>query len=75
MSYIEGKKVNPRFKGKKHSDDSKRAISSTQKMRFDALKELIRNKITEDRVREICWEIVDNYLRNNIDKREEYEYE
>lgn len=62
--------INPRFSGHSHSEQSKRAISETQQKRYEAMRKLIRKgmqqPITEARVKEICKEVVDDYLKENL---------
>ena len=50
---------------KKHRPDSVKAISATQKARFDYYRKAADNIMTEDRVREIIAETIQDYLRNN----------
>ena len=49
---------NPHY-GHKQSEESKRRISESQKMRY-------RNTITEDKVRTICNEVIEEYLNCNV---------
>jgi len=49
---------NPHY-GHKQSEESKRRISESQKMRY-------RNTITEDKVRTICNEVIEEYLNRII---------
>lgn len=49
---------NPHY-GHKQSEESKRRISESQKMRY-------RNTITEDKVRTICNEVIEEYLNRNV---------
>lgn len=67
----EDKKIrNPRFSGHSHSEQSKRAISETQQKRYEAMRKLIRKgmqqPITEARVKEICKEVINDYLKENL---------
>lgn len=49
-----------------HSPEAKEAISKTQKARWAMLRQIVDNKIvTEERVREIIRETIDDYLKNN----------
>ena len=48
------------------SDDSKKRISSAQSLRYSAIRQLINQKpLTEERVKEIIKETIDNYLAKN----------
>lgn len=62
--------INPRFSGHSHSEQSKRAISETQQKRYEAMRKLIRKgmqqPITEARVKEICKEVINDYLKENL---------
>lgn len=49
---------NPHY-GHKQSEESKRRISESQKLRY-------RNTITEDKVRTICNEVIEEYLNRII---------
>lgn len=67
----EDKKIrNPRFSGHSHSEQSKRAISETQQKRYEAMRKLIRKgmqkPMTEERVREICSNVIDDFCKNKI---------
>ena len=56
---------NPHF-GHVMSPKSKQAISTQQSLRYAAIRQLINQKpLTEDRVREIIKETIDNYLAKN----------
>lgn len=55
---------NPHF-NKPHTDSAKAAISTSQKARFAFYKKAADNVMTEDRVREIIKETVQDYLANN----------
>lgn len=59
---------NPHF-GHSMSDDSRKRISTSQSLRYEAIRQLINNgmqkPITEDRVREIIQETINDYLSNN----------
>ena len=57
-------KQNPHF-GHIMSDASRNAISESQKARFEFYKKAAANIMTEDRVREIIKETVQDYLANN----------
>ena len=52
---------NPHF-NKPHTDSAKAAISTSQKARFAYYKKAADNVMTEDRVREIIKETVQDYL-------------
>ena len=58
-------KQNPHF-GHIMSDASRNAISESQKARFEFYKKAAANIMTEDRVREIIKETVQDYLANNV---------
>ena len=59
------KEKNPHF-GCVMSDDSKKRISSAQSLRYSAIRQLINQKpLTEERVKEIIKETIDNYLAKN----------
>ena len=50
------------------SDDSKKRISTQQSLRYSAIRQLLTQKpLTEERVREIIKETIDNYLTKNIE--------
>lgn len=55
---------NPHF-NKPHTDSAKAAISTSQKARFAYYKKAADNVMTEDRVREIIKETVQDYLAYN----------
>ena len=78
MSYlIDDEKVTPPVKKRDHrgklnphyncpmSQDSRNAIAQSQKARFDYYRKAAANIMTEDRVREIIKETIDNYLAKN----------
>lgn len=51
------------------SDDSKKRISSSQSLRYSAIRQLLTQKpLTEERVREIIKETVQDYLSQNAVK-------
>lgn len=50
---------------KRHRPDSVRAISETQKSRFEFYRKATDNIMTEERVREIIQETINDYLSNN----------
>ena len=64
------KKVNPRFSNHTHTEASKKAISETQQKRYEAMRKLIRKgmqqPMTEDRVKQICKETIENYFKKNL---------
>ena len=61
------KEKNPHF-GCVMSDDSKKRISDQQSLRYSAIRQLLTQKpLTEDRVREIIKETIDNYLTKNVE--------
>ncbi len=57
--------LNPHF-NKPMTQDSRNAISKSQKARFSFYKKAAANIMTEERVREIIKETVDDYLTKNI---------
>ena len=78
MSYlIDDEKVTPPVKKRDHrgklnphyncpmSQDSRNAIAQSQKARFDYYRKAAANVMTEERVREIIKETIDNYLAKN----------
>lgn len=62
-------KINPRFSGHCHSDQAKKAISESQSKRYEMIRKLVRmgmtQPLTEERVREICANIIDDYCKRN----------
>ena len=50
---------------KRHRPDSVKAISATQKARFDYYRKAADNIMKEDRVREIITETIQDYLAKN----------
>ena len=62
-------KINPRFSGRCHSDQAKKAISESQSKRYEMIRKLVRKgmtqPITEERVREICAKTIDDYCKRN----------
>ena len=62
------KPINPRFSGRHHSEKSKQAISQSQTRRYDTIREYLRQgqqMITEEDVRRICHQTVDEYIANH----------
>lgn len=57
-------KLNPHYNCPM-SQDSRNAIAQSQKARFDYYRKAAANIMTEDRVREIIKETIDNYLAKN----------
>ena len=55
---------NPHF-GHVMKPESREAIANSQKARFDYYRKAAANIVTEDRVREIIKETIDNYLAKN----------
>ena len=49
-----------------HSPESRRKISETQQARYEMIRQLVRNgqqkQMTEERVRDICNEVLNEYL-------------
>ncbi len=69
-------KPNPRFTGKRHSQDSKDAISQTQLSRNQMIRQLVKkgmNTLSEERVKAIIREELVKYVKNNTTKNMEYE--
>ena len=66
----EKKITNPRFSGHTHSTVTKQRIRETQQARYEAMRKLIRKgmqkPMTEERVKEICNEVIDNFCKNNL---------
>ena len=66
----EKKRINPRFSGKTHTPEVKKRISATQQARYEAMRKLIRKgmqkPMTEERVREICSNVIDDFCKNKI---------
>ena len=62
--------INPRFSGKTHSSEAKQRIKNTQLARYEAMRKLIRKgmqkPMTEERVREICSNVIDDFCKNKI---------
>lgn len=50
---------------KRHRPDSVKSISETQKSRFEFYRKAADNIMTEDRVREIIQETINDYLSKN----------
>ena len=48
------------------TQESRNAISASQKARYSYYKTAIANMMTEDRVREIIKETIENYLSQNL---------
>ena len=57
---------NPHF-GHVMQQSSRDAIANSQRARYDYYRKAAANIVTEDRVREIIKETIDNYLTKNID--------
>jgi hypothetical protein len=55
---------NPHF-GHIMQPASREAISKTQKARYDYYRKAIENMLTEERVRDIIKETIDDYMANN----------
>ena len=51
---------------KNHRPDSVKKISESQKSRFEFYRKAVANMMTEDRVREIIKETIENYLSQNL---------
>ena len=55
--------INPRFSGKHHTEKSRRAISMSQKKRYDTIKDYLGlQRLTEEDVKRICRQTVDEYV-------------
>ena len=52
-----------------HTDEAKKRISETQTKRYEMIRQLVRKgqqkQLTEDRVKNICVEVVEKYLNRN----------
>ena len=52
-----------------HTDEAKKRISETQTKRYEMIRQLVRKgqqkQLTEDRVKDICVEVVEAYLKRN----------
>ena len=49
-----------------HSDATKKLISDKQHARYDMIRQLVnQNTITEQRVRDICHQVLDEYISSN----------
>ena len=63
-TYEEPKKRSPH--NVLHSPEAKRKISQTQQARYEMMRQLVRkgqqNPMTEDRVRAICHDVLNEYL-------------
>lgn len=66
----EKKIINPRFSGKTHSSEAKERIRAKQLARYEAMRKLIRKgmqkPMTEERVKEICNEVIDDFCKKNL---------
>jgi hypothetical protein len=66
----EKKIINPRFSGKTHSSEAKERIREKQLARYEAMRKLIRKgmqkPMTEERVKEICNEVIDDFCKKNL---------
>jgi H2-forming N5,N10-methylenetetrahydromethanopterin dehydrogenase-like enzyme len=51
-----------------HTDESKRKISEGQRSRYDYYRKAVSNMITEDRVREIITETINDYFKKNTNE-------
>ena len=79
MSYIviDEEQMTPEKKARDHrgqknphfnhpmTQDSRNAIAASQRARYDFYRKAAANIVTEDRVREIIKETIDNYLAKN----------
>ena len=61
--------LNPHF-GHIQSQESRDKISNTQKQRYEMISKLVRkgmsNPLTEQRVKEICNQVIDDYFKRNL---------
>ena len=48
-----------------HTDESKRKISESQRSRYDYYRKAAANMMTEDKVREIITETINDYFKKN----------
>lgn len=59
---------NPHF-GHIMSQESRDKISTTQKNRYEMINKLVRrgmHQMTEERVKEICGQVIDDYFKRNL---------
>jgi hypothetical protein len=59
---------NPHF-GHIMSQESRDKISNTQRNRYEMINKLVRrgmHQMTEERVKEICGEVIDEYFQKNV---------
>jgi DNA-binding cell septation regulator SpoVG len=59
------KKHNPRHSGKPHSPQARKKIANAMKARYRKLREAAQSTITEDKMRIIIRETLDEYLAKN----------
>ena len=60
--------LNPHW-GHVMTQESKDKISTTQKNRYEMINKLVRrgmHQMTEERVKEICGEVIDDYFKRNL---------
>ena len=60
--------LNPHW-GHVMTQESKDKISATQKNRYEMINKLVRrgmHQMTEERVKEICGEVIDEYFQKNV---------
>ena len=60
--------LNPHW-GHVMTQESKDKISATQKNRYEMINKLVRrgmHQMTEQRVKEICGEVIDDYFKRNL---------
>ena len=61
--------LNPHF-GHIQTKQSRDKISKTQKQRYEMISKLVRkgmsNPLTEERVKQICGEVVEDYFKRNL---------
>jgi hypothetical protein len=55
---------NPHF-GHIQSPQSRAAISTKQKQRYSMLRDIVKNRISEERIRQIVTETIDKYMKEN----------
>jgi len=61
--------LNPHW-GHVMTKESKDKISNTQKQRYEMISKLVRkgmaNPLTEERVKQICGQVIDDYFKKNL---------
>ena len=59
-------KINLRHSGKPHSPESKKKIADAQKARYEQMRRAAQCVITEERMKEIIKETIDEYIAKNV---------